>query len=294
MDPILKQQLLAFILGGSFLSTITGFVTLKYTKKQAEAKALSSVQDVYQELIADLRADKEAMKKDKVESETRWTIRIEKLESNQQSQDKKIADNEKEIADLKRFKCINLSCNNRKSMKHYAHILICTASLACACSFCGCRATYQNDSSTQEQTRLSISDSALRIRTEDACSRFKLNQEEAGKGWKVKVNFDTSKPADPETGLSPISNIEIEGNEKTVKTLLQEDDTIHVSESQETKNDLTLQQSKQSASHKDAGSSVAAGIDNGIQYGLIIGIPIILIILTLIIHARFKQKDPSK
>ena len=122
-------------------------------------------------------------------------------------------------------------------MKHYAHILICTASLACACSFCGCRATYQNDSSTQEQTRLSISDSALRIRTEDACSRFNLNQEEAGKGWKVKVNFDTSKLADPETGLSPISNIEIEGNEKTVKTLLQEDDTIHVSESQETKND---------------------------------------------------------
>ena len=170
-------------------------------------------------------------------------------------------------------------------MKHYAHILICTACLACTCSFYGCRTTYQNDSSTQEQTRLSISDSALRIRTEDACSRF---------NWKVKVNFDTSKPADPETGLSPISNIEIEGNEKTVKTLLQEDDTIHVSESQETKNDLTLQQSKQSTFHKDAGSSVAAGIDNGIKYGLIIGIPIILIILTLIIHARFKQKDPSK
>ena len=81
-----------------------GFVTLKYTKKQAEAKALSSVQDVYQELIADLRADKLAMKKDKEESETRWTTRIEKLENNQQSQDKKIADNEKEIADLKRFK----------------------------------------------------------------------------------------------------------------------------------------------------------------------------------------------
>lgn len=114
MDPILKQQLLAFILGGSFLSTITGFVTLKYTKKQAEAKALSSVQDVYQELIADLRADKLAMKKDKEESETRWATRIEKLENNQQAQDKKIADNEKEIADLKRFKCINLSCNNRK------------------------------------------------------------------------------------------------------------------------------------------------------------------------------------
>lgn len=179
-------------------------------------------------------------------------------------------------------------------MKHYAHILICTASLACACSFCGCRATYQNDSSTQEQTRLSISDSALRIRTEDAAPDSNLIKKKRAKAGKSKLTSDTSKPADPETGLSPISNIEIEGNEKTVKTLLQEDDTIHVSESQETKNDLTLQQSKQSASHKDAGSSVAAGIDNGIQYGLIIGIPIILIILTLIIHARFKQKDPSK
>ena len=179
-------------------------------------------------------------------------------------------------------------------MKHYAHILICTACLACTFLFMVAVLLIKTIVAPQEQTRLSISDSALRIRTEDACSRFNLNQEEAGKGWKVKVNFDTSKPADPETGLSPISNIEIEGNEKTVKTLLQEDDTIHVSESQETKNDLTLQQSKQSTFHKDAGSSVAAGIDNGIKYGLIIGIPIILIILTLIIHARFKQKDPSK
>ena len=179
-------------------------------------------------------------------------------------------------------------------MKHHAHTLIYLACLAIAWLLCSCRSTLQNNRSTQEQSDLSITDSALRIRTEDTYSRFNLNQEQTGKDWKVKVNFDTTKSAAPSTGLPPISNIEIEGNEKTVKTLLQEDDTIHVSESQETKNDLTLQQSKQSASHKDAGSSVAAGIDNGIQYGLIIGIPIILIILTLIIHARFKQKDSSK
>lgn len=121
-----------------------------------------------------------------------------------------------------------------------------------------------------------------------------LIKKKRAKAGKSKLTSTHQSRQIRETGLSPISNIEIEGNEKTVKTLLQEDDTIHVSESQETKNDLTLQQSKQSASHKDAGSSVAAGIDNGIQYGLIIGIPIILIILTLIIHARFKQKDPSK
>ena len=60
------------------------------------------------------RSKQKAMKKEKIESETKWTYRIEKLESNQLSQDKKIAENEKEIADLKRFKCVNLTCNNRK------------------------------------------------------------------------------------------------------------------------------------------------------------------------------------
>ena len=114
MNDIITQNLLTFILGGGLLSFITGVITLKYTKKQAEAKALSSVQDVYQELIADLRADKEAMKKERIESETKWATRIEKLENNQIDQDKKIADNENEIADMKRFKCINLLCNNRK------------------------------------------------------------------------------------------------------------------------------------------------------------------------------------
>ena len=63
MNDVITQNLLTFLLGGGLLSSITGVITLKYTKKQAEAKDLSSVQDVYQELIADLRADKEAMKK---------------------------------------------------------------------------------------------------------------------------------------------------------------------------------------------------------------------------------------
>ena len=56
MNDIITQNLLTFILGGGLLSFITAVIHLKYTKKQAEAKALSSVQDVYQELIADLRA----------------------------------------------------------------------------------------------------------------------------------------------------------------------------------------------------------------------------------------------
>lgn len=179
-------------------------------------------------------------------------------------------------------------------MKHHAHTLIYLVCLAAAWLLCSCRTTYQKDLSTQEQSSLSISDSILYTRTGDIYSRFNLNQEEAGKDWKVKINFNTSKPADPKTGLPPISDIEIEGSETTIKTILQKDDTIHVSENQETKTDITLLQDKQSVSHKATGNSVAIGIDSGIKYGLIIGIPIVLIILISTFYAKHRQKNPSE
>lgn len=179
-------------------------------------------------------------------------------------------------------------------MKHYAHILIYLVCLASAWLLYGCRTTYQNNRSTQEQSNLSITDSALLTRTENAYSRFNLNQEEAAKGWKVKVDFDTTKPADPSTGLPPISNIEIEGSETTIKTLLQKDDTTHISDKQETTTDITLQQNKQSESQKNTGGSIATGIDDGLKYGLIIGIPVILIILILPFYVKYRQKNPSK
>ena len=113
---------------------------------------------------------------------------------------------------------------------------------------------------------------------------LKSNKEEADKGWKIKVNFDTSKATNPATGLPPISDIEIEGSEKNIKTLLQENDTVHISEKQKTKTDITFQQDSK---------SVATGIDNGIKYGLIIGIPIVFIILIFINHAK-RQKNTSK
>lgn len=179
-------------------------------------------------------------------------------------------------------------------MKHYAHIITYLVCLASAWLLCSCRSTYQNDSRAKEQSNLSISDSALHTRTGDHYSRFTLNQEEADKGWKIKVNFDTTQPANPDTGLPPISDIEIEGSEKTIKTLLQKDDTTHVSDTQETKTYITLLQDKETQSHKNADSTVAGGIDSGIKYGLIIGIPIVLIILTSTLYARNRQKNPSK
>lgn len=179
-------------------------------------------------------------------------------------------------------------------MKHYAYILIYLVSLAYTGLLCSCRTAYQSNSNSQEQSNLSISDTFTYTRAEDYYSRFNLNQEQKEKNWKIKVNFDTTKPADPATGLHPISGMEIEGNENTIKTLLQKNDSTHVTDKQETKNDITFQQYKHTVTHKDADSSAATGVDTGIKYGLIIGIPIILITLTLIIYARYRQKNPSK
>ena len=105
-------------------------------------------------------------------------------------------------------------------MKHHVHTLILLASLTITWLLCSCRTTYQKDRSAQEQSNLSISDSTLYDRTGDIYSRFNFNKEEADKGWKIKVNFDTSKATNPATGLPPISDIEIEGSEKNIKTLL--------------------------------------------------------------------------
>lgn len=179
-------------------------------------------------------------------------------------------------------------------MKHHAHIIICLVSLTSVGLLSSCRTAYQSNHNTQEQNNLTISDSALRVRTEDSRSQFNLNQTQTGKDWKVKVNFDTSKPADPSTGLHPISDIEIEGSETTVKTLLQKDDTLHLSEEQKRTTDITYIQDKQTEFHKGTDSSVAAGIDSGIKYGLIIGIPAALILLILIYNAKHRQKNPSK
>ena len=47
MNP-LTQTILTFVLGGGLVSFLTAIITMKYTKKQAEANAMKAMQDVYQ------------------------------------------------------------------------------------------------------------------------------------------------------------------------------------------------------------------------------------------------------
>lgn len=86
------MPIITFIGGGGAVY----FINWRSIKKQAEAEAMKAVQDVYQETIADLRADKEEMKKEL--SELRELVR----------------QNTKDINILKTYKCTVLDCKLRK------------------------------------------------------------------------------------------------------------------------------------------------------------------------------------
>jgi len=86
------EPILLFISGGGMAAVFT----LKYTRKTAQADAMKAVQDVYQETIADLRSDKDEMKKEIAELK------------------EEVARNTGDIKALQTYKCIVMECPSRK------------------------------------------------------------------------------------------------------------------------------------------------------------------------------------
>lgn len=103
MNP-LTQTILTFVLGGGLVSFLTAIITMKYTKKQAEANAMKAMQDVYQGLINDLRVDINDMRSERKELRSE----IEKIKS-------EVDNNRKLCNELKPYKCTDLSCIKRKA-----------------------------------------------------------------------------------------------------------------------------------------------------------------------------------
>ena len=93
------MPILTFIGGGGAVYMINW----KSIKKQAEAEAMKVVQDVYQQTIADLKADKDDMRKDNAE-----------LKANIAELQREVNQNTKDINLLKQFKCVVLDCKLRK------------------------------------------------------------------------------------------------------------------------------------------------------------------------------------
>lgn len=96
---IYLMPIITFVGGGGAVYLINW----RSIKKQAEAEAMKVVQDVYQQTISDMKADKEDMKTDN--SELKKTVAELQREVNQ---------NTKDINQLKQFKCVVLDCKLRK------------------------------------------------------------------------------------------------------------------------------------------------------------------------------------
>ena len=94
--------ILSLIAGGS----ITALFVLPATKQKARAEAIQNVQDVYQELIDDLRKDKQYMKVE-IKELQEWKIEAMNI----------LKQNTKDISELKKNECVIVNCSKRTKKK---------------------------------------------------------------------------------------------------------------------------------------------------------------------------------
>lgn len=79
--------------------------TARWTRKQAEADAMKSVQEVYQEMIDDLRKDRQSLK-----------MKVEELERQVAGLESEVKRNAAALNALKPFLCYVEDCPNRKKV----------------------------------------------------------------------------------------------------------------------------------------------------------------------------------
>lgn len=94
--------LVALVSGGG----LSALILLPISRKKFQAEAMKEVQDVYQETVADLRADKRLMKEELTDLSNRVT-----------NLDNQLRQNTIEIVKLKRNECIRFSCRDRLKSK---------------------------------------------------------------------------------------------------------------------------------------------------------------------------------
>ena len=191
MNEILITTVISSICTGG----ITWLFTLKYTRKQAEADAMLSVQNVYQQIIEDLKTDRVELKEN-----------IKELAL-------KVSENEREIKAMKPNLCGRKACTQRiqsiNYMKKYALYIVLSGVFLASCS----RTTI--DHRKTNETVLSDSVKALTDTREEqdkqqghSTERNTRTDEEN----RVVIKFDTEKPVTKETGLPPIKEISFTGS----------------------------------------------------------------------------------
>ena len=105
----MNEFLITTIVSSLCTGGLTWLFNLKYTRKQAEADAMLSVQNVYQQIIEDLKTDRTELK-DNVRT---LKERDEEKERKITDLELKVNNNEREIAFMKPNLCGRKACNQR-------------------------------------------------------------------------------------------------------------------------------------------------------------------------------------
>lgn len=178
-------------------------------------------------------------------------------------------------------------------MKPYARILILAVCLVIAWLFGSCRSSSQRNTSSQEKFALSsVSNDSVSAR--GVLTSVTTSTQATDSNWeKTTYTFDTSKPANPNTGLPPLSSVSIEGIQTATQTKKEEHHTADVSAQSSTKNAVEVSTDKVAQGSTQYKGSVLSGVDSGLKIGLMIGIPLAVLILGIIIYLKYGKRKTN-
>lgn len=107
----MAETIITAIISSICTGGLTWIFTIRYTRKQAEADAMTSMQGIYKEMIDDLQKDRKELK----EERTRLKEKLKSLEEKYEQVDRAIKENSRVIEAMKPFLCGVVDCPNRKA-----------------------------------------------------------------------------------------------------------------------------------------------------------------------------------
>lgn len=172
-----------------------------------------------------------------------------------------------------------------KSLKNYVQSI--SLAMLIALLLCNCRSASQHSAVRVSEKADSINVKLSGKAHGSIASQVQTHSDTNGKKWKITYHYDTSKPADPATGLPPTSKVEIEGSE--IQQQLEQLENVSSETSDTISYQKTATGSTNEYSQQDSLKQKETG--TGIERSLAIGIILLFIIIGIILYVR---SHPSK
>lgn len=112
------QEWAGYLVTAIASGSISWVTTVKWTRQQAKSDAMKSVQDVYQELMEDLKKDRDAQREENERLTAKiqeYGKRFDELERKCKENERRYLEQEKRLRAMRPLLCSVVSCPNRKS-----------------------------------------------------------------------------------------------------------------------------------------------------------------------------------